>query len=54
MEVGDNNLDTKKGVNTECTKSILFSTLTTDYQISYSWDLKTLLFANGPPKTQDF
>ena len=53
MEVGDNNLGTKKGVSTECTKPILFSTLTTDYQISYSWDLKTLLFANGPPKTQD-
>ena len=52
MEVGEGNLGTKKGVNTKCTKPILFFTLMTDSQISYSWDLKTILFANGFPKTQ--
>ena len=40
----------KKGVILECTKPILFSTLTVDSQISYFWDLKIILFANGPPK----
>ena len=53
MEAGEGNLGTKKEVNIECTMPILFSTLTVDYQISYSWDLKIILFANGPPKTQD-
>ena len=32
---------------------MLFSTLTTDSQISSSWDLKIILFANGSLKTQD-
>ena len=36
IEVGEGNLGTKKGVSTECTKPILFSVSTDDYQISYS------------------
>ena len=50
IEVGKGNLGTKKGVIIKCTKPILFSILMDDYQISYSWDLKTILFANGLPK----
>ena len=53
MKTGEDNLGTEKGVCTEYTKPILFSTLTVDSQISYSWDLKTILFENKPPKTQD-
>ena len=53
MEANEDNLGTKKRINTECIKLILFSTLMTNSQISYSWYLKTILFANGPLKTQD-
>ena len=53
MEANEDNLGTKKRINTECIKLILFSTLMTDSHISYSWYLKTILFANGPLKTQD-
>ena len=52
MEVDEGNLGTKKRVSIEYAKPMLFS-LTTDSQISSSWDLKIILFANGSLKTQD-
>ena len=52
IEVGEGKMGIEKRVNTKCTKPILFSTLMTDSHISCSWDLKTILFANGPPKAQ--
>ena len=59
MEVDEGNLGTKKRVSIEYAKPMLFSlttdsqSLTTDSQISSSWDLKIILFANGSLKTQD-
>ena len=52
MELGEGKVSIEKWVSIECTKPILFFTLMVDYQISYFWDLKTILFANWPPKTQ--
>ena len=50
--LGEGKVGIKSPLNIECTKTILFSTLIEESEISNSLVLKTQLFLTGPPKTQ--